>query len=143
MYSKKLSSGSFTRFAFMLFQFPSNGKVYSKVDVVGLQRHQAPKVFQFPSNGKVYSKQRVTFWLIAKWGAVSIPFKRESVFKDGKRISQTWRSARDSFNSLQTGKCIQRRTAIHALETVIIVSIPFKRESVFKVERVINACRCR
>ena len=86
--------------------------------------------FQFPSNGKVYSKyygnRRIEPGLVY----VSIPFKRESVFKEderkaeylkakefqfpsnGKVYSKTKRgesmaSPKFSFNSLQTGKCIQ------------------------------------
>ena len=86
---------------------------------------------------------------------VSIPFKRESVFRDwgiwacapfteefqfpsnGKVYSElkipTARGKRLSFNSLQTGKCIQRHRIFGAV-VVSIVSIPFKRESVFRDE---------
>ena len=66
-------------------------------------RNRFPK-FQFPSNGKVYSELSE---LATEYdgSTVSIPFKRESVF----RVIQehvTYRRIQ-SFNSLQTGKCIQ------------------------------------
>ena len=62
-------------------------------------------MFQFPSNGKAYTKliRKPTrnYRLI-----VSIPFKRESIYKviveELNRSTATW-----SFNSLQTGKHIQ------------------------------------
>ena len=86
------------------FQFPSNGKVYSKLGQAiftacgnfGFNSLQTGKCiartgclqtfweriskFQFPSNGKVYSKQ-----------------KGSQILLEGSR-----------FNSLQTGKCIAR-----------------------------------
>ena len=64
-----------------MFQFPSNGKVYSEK---AMQKSGIPfeAVFQFPSNGKVYS---------------------ESEYGRHKM------SDKISFNSLQTGKCIQRQ----------------------------------
>ena len=88
----------------MLFQFPSNGKVYTKGYLVWLQtqvvrfnslqtgrciqskstyqcKWGGEREFQFPSNGKVYTKR--------SW-------KRSVV-------------ALKSFNSLQTGRCIQRQ----------------------------------
>ena len=62
------------------FQFPSNGKVYSEtVDVHDIRITDTR--FQFPSNGKVYSEDR---------GKDNVPMRPIS------------------FNSLQTGKCIQR-----------------------------------
>ncbi len=64
-------------------------------------------MFQFPSNGKVYSKT-VPSCFTAFRARVSIPFKRESVFKGEPEQA----SKRGRFN----------------------VSIPFKRESVFKEE---------
>ena len=115
----------------ILFQFPSNGKVYSKDQekCPGSSQSQVsipfkresvfkgeelPQLieylinqqeFQFPSNGKVYSK-----FLERKRGtkleSVSIPFKRESVFKV-TRFSHHKEASWASFNSLQTGKCIQ------------------------------------
>ena len=64
------------------FQFPSNGKVYSKLLEWCIPGNRMESRFQFPSNGKVYSK----------------PSESGGVYN-----SET------SFNSLQTGKCIQRR----------------------------------
>ena len=63
------------------FQFPSNGKVYSEWKT--LTKISKEEMFQFPSNGKVYSEEM------------------------GR--SQQRRSRNKSFNSLQTGKCIQRK----------------------------------
>ena len=91
-----------------VFQFPSNGKVYSKFYNYKRRCGHGRK-FQFPSNGKVYSKvtihsHRLNYVLFL----VSIPFKRESVFKDFKNGKKSFRN-RNRFNSLQTGKCIQRK----------------------------------
>ena len=113
------------------FQFPSNGKVYPKLGISNTPFYC--NGFQFPSNGKVYPK--VSNWV---------------------RCRRWWR--RLSFNSLQTGKCIQRyylldssyfrisefqfpsngkvypkrRRRIFVVEHRRKVSIPFKRESVSK-----------
>ena len=86
--------------------------------------------FQFPSNGKVYSEKwsaHKSLWL----HRVSIPFKRESVFR--VKLTPLLLPKQLSFNSLQTGKCIQR-LAEKKLEAQARVSIPFKRESVFRVQ---------
>ena len=62
---------------------------------------------------------------------VSIPFKRESAFRPWKNIELLAKI--ESFNSLQTGKCLQTYdTRIY--DTRIYVSIPFKRESAFRLE---------
>ena len=65
--------------------------------------------FQFPSNGKAYPKRSVALLQLTKMfsSKVSIPFKRESVSKGRKRWSLS--ASMLSFNSLQTGKRIQRR----------------------------------
>ena len=87
---------------------------------------------------------------------VSIPFKRETAFKPACQL--TWLQRIQSFNSLQTGNCIQtqQKTAkdnddgrkfqfpsngkLHSNFIIIIlwylepkVSIPFKRETAFKL----------
>ena len=65
------------------------------------------RLFQFPSNGKVYPKPPIQ------------PKKGKGGYY--------------SFNSLQTGRCIQSiETLQAALPTVAYVSIPFKREGVSK-----------
>ena len=61
---------------------------------------------------------------------VSIPFKRESVFKEPPINTAALRQKR--FNSLQTGKCIQSN-APRRSRPIRRVSIPFKREGVSKV----------
>ena len=89
-----------------MFQFPSNGKAYPKA---GEKLHgpQTITVFQFPSNGKAYPKKDIIV---------------------GVEVKQ------NSFNSLQTGKRIQSRVIVCACDgAVLLVSIPFKRESVSKV----------
>ena len=65
-----------------MFQFPSNGKVDSKDHIIDVGLEQVT-VFQFPSNGKVDSKTIIDFDIFEPTGS--------------------------SFNSLQTGKWIQRR----------------------------------
>ena len=62
--------------------------------------------FQFPSNGKVYSEYYQVLSRERGDGSVSIPFKRESVF----RVAASGALTRAfGFNSLQTGKCIQSK----------------------------------
>ena len=63
-------------------------------------------MFQFPSNGKVYS---------------------ETIVDMETGIKQ------ECFNSLPTGKCIQRWHAYLHYSPSSVVSIPFQRESVFRV----------
>ena len=89
-----------------MFQFPSNGKVYSEFCCRG-SCWLCPLAFQFPSNGKVYSESRRMGYGCPEGIWVSIPFKRESVFRDSAKRVWT-RRGKKRFNSLQTGKCIQR-----------------------------------
>ena len=113
-------------------------------------------MFQFPSNGKAYPKHKLP-QPKQRPRTVSIPFKRESVSKGIKYTDET--EPLNSFNSLQTGKRIQRRLTQRSIPRWILwfqfpsngkaypkvlprtyprsgeesVSIPFKRESVSKV----------
>ena len=109
------------------FQFPSNGKAYPKVCWFWLSRLSVV-VFQFPSNGKAYPK----------WGTFCNVknYRCFNSLQTGKRIQRrklvtTW-GAIKGFNSLQTGKRIQRKRKTAMTVTQITVSIPFKRESVSK-----------
>ena len=165
------------------FQFPSNGKVYSESETVGASMQhvtsfnslQTGKCIQSESRilktGSLSTKrfnslqtgkciQRHTFQATPRLEGVkvSIPFKRESVFRvmESCVIGNYWMDT--CFNSLQTGKCIQRRSkynepkfynSFNSLQTgkciqraeytgipinvINPVSIPFKRESVFRV----------
>ena len=134
------------------FQFPSNGKVYPKfVNCLNaipklsfnslqtgkyIQRAETANTradeaeFQFPSNGKVYPKTEC-FCQVYILNLVSIPFKRESISKEGglghlrnnrhhkfqfpsngkvypKLPTTSSKTAPiKCFNSLQTGKYIQ------------------------------------
>ena len=87
------------------FQFPSNGKVYPKAILP--KNFLLNLKFQFPSNGKVYPKVIETRGNTTETTLVSIPFKRESISKGSKDRQTALLSL--SFNSLQTGKYIQRR----------------------------------
>ena len=112
------------------FQFPSNGKLHSN-SVESLQSHLIASKFQFPSNGKLHSNSKCSK-ISKKCILVSIPFKRETAFK---RIQEEIsRIEGISFNSLQTGNCIQTKvvTVIQG-EDSYYVSIPFKRETAFKL----------
>ena len=85
--------------------------------------------FQFPSNGKVYSENLILNLNRYQQGFNSL--------QTGKCIqSRIIRRATGNgvcFNSLQTGKCIQRRRRWTVLSKESTkVSIPFKRESVFR-----------
>ncbi len=64
-----------------LFQFPSNGKAYTKVCARGARTRRNGHKFQFPSNGKAYTKV---------WREIHKEIKKPQCF-----------------NSLQTGKHIQ------------------------------------
>ena len=64
---------------------------------------------------------------------VSIPFKRESVSK-GYHVQHDTTASFFCFNSLQTGKRIQRIGRACKQSNQQQVSIPFKRESVSKAE---------
>ena len=163
------------------FQFPSNGKVYSEdynkarsevgeLVSIPFKRESVFRAvtdefltnnageFQFPSNGKVYSEYiREKDLKVGDRVYVSIPFKRESVFRDMGRvigtggqtikfqfpsngkvyseatIDQEFEGSLYCFNSLQTGKCIQSAPSNPpTAPTNSQVSIPFKRESVFR-----------
>ena len=111
------------------FQFPSNGKVYPKERRSWF--HTDKWEFQFPSNGKVYPKRLKRFLQTAST-EFQFPFKREGVSKEkgetvfsahcgsgfqfpsnGKVYPKSQRHNRcnseaTGFNSLQTGRCIQR-----------------------------------
>ena len=109
------------------FQFPSNGKAYTK-QILYVLADIVFTVFQFPSNGKAYTKRKngCTPRLSDQ---VSIPFKRETISKG--KIFVSVRVPSLSFNSLQTGKHIQRGIIFLGI-CALLVSIPFKRESISK-----------
>ena len=90
----------------VLFQFPSNGKAYPKTLTPSARLKKKKPMFQFPSNGKAYPKFSVIEMRRRLMFCVSIPFKRESVskVKDIRDVIRT----QVCFNSLQTGKRIQR-----------------------------------
>ena len=91
-----------------MFQFPSNGKAYPKQKE---DRPFDPKTlnkFQFPSNGKAYPKIVV---VILRLLEMRTSFNS---LQTGKRIQRLCAIgvatiAAVSFNSLQTGKRIQRQ----------------------------------
>ena len=87
-----------------MFQFPSNGKVYSEKIYLMLVQYWTELKFQFPSNGKVYSELEE-----AQESLDELLFQFPS---NGKVYSETrgigTLSWEQCFNSLQTGKCIQR-----------------------------------
>ena len=71
----------------ILFQFPSNGKVYSELETADIHNEYL-LAFQFPSNGKVYS-EKMQSNLLMPISMVSIPFKRESVFRVKSTTTET------------------------------------------------------
>ena len=87
------------------FQFPSNGKVYTKVFLFLVFVFAAPP-FQFPSNGKVYPK------LYSEH--INVLYSKFQFPSNGKVYPK--KAAMElvvvlnptGFNSLQTGRCIQR-----------------------------------
>ena len=93
--------------AALKFQFPSNGKAYPKSLRDSVHVGFEPTKFQFPSNGKAYPKRDKCHTPHCRWPC---------------------------FNSLQTGKRIQRGEGHYFTVNTVCVSIPFKRESVSKVK---------
>ena len=112
------------------FPFPSNGKVYSKTEN-GCIQVRCRTCFNSLQTGKCIQRNRqcgngcgsqrvsIPFKRESVFKArkglvdmaaklVSIPFKRESVFKEGADVIPLVRCC-SCFNSLQTGKCIQRQ----------------------------------
>ena len=87
------------------FQFPPNGKAYPKVNVTQKLETKAAK-FQFPPNGKAYPK----------------------MVEELKRRYTGY----ISFNSLRTGKHIQRKRSKRVKKKKVQVSIPSERESISK-----------
>ena len=114
-----------------MFQFPSNGKVYSKDKEVPKDKDEKPPTFQFPSNGKVYSKIFFSLDLIVLRVMFQFP-SNGKVYSKLKRPMPKTMTMTPSFNSLQTGKCIARPRTRQVPRTETKVSIPFKRESVLQ-----------
>ena len=86
--------------------------------------------FQFPSNGKVYSEVHSFCLGERRW--VSIPFKRESVFRASKEVLTTKNEIKVSIPFKRESVFREKmKVARQALRPR--VSIPFKRESVFRV----------
>ena len=89
------------------FQFPPNGKAYPKYKKQE-EINPQPK-FQFPPNGKAYPKMAIVVMILAP--------------------------LYPSFNSLRTGKHIQRPRKLKVLgDAHELVSIPSERESISKVK---------
>ena len=110
------------------FQFPSNGKAYTKEAKLNTLVEDG-HTFQFPSNGKAYPKANHHEEL-----GLALSFNS---LQTGKHIQRTELVGRTfvnkvSFNSLQTGKHIQRKRCIDGVGKLHQVSIPFKRESISK-----------
>ena len=144
-----------------MFQFPSNGKAYPKVDAVekcgdmggdgvsipfkreslskGGLRSDAihryfQRKFQFPSNGKAYPKW-YRYWAIYRfWKRLfQFPSNGKAYPKESIWIRPSHEPGNyHGFNSLQTGKPIQRKHQPKNLWLILFVSIPFKRESLSK-----------
>ena len=117
------------------FQFPSNGKAYPKP----LPNFPTPRFFTLCFNslqtGKRIQSCNSNIMVIRMRHTVSIPFKRESVSKEDSALFHSVLKVQ-GFNSLQTGKRIQRHSLKDSGRSVSdCVSIPFKRESVSKGEK--------
>ena len=78
----------------------------SKVDKTDASDTDRP--FQFPTNGKAYPKLRTYGKKSRHRGScVSIPYEREGISKDPYR-NPGWEKGKSCFNSLRTGRHIQR-----------------------------------
>ena len=135
-----------------LFQFPSNGKAYTKCYHCHRHKNTVRKSFNSLQTGR-----HIQSWARRskrKLNQVSIPFKREGIYKEGMTLGagsalafrfnslQTGRHIQswicwwylwwdECFNSLQTGRHIQSQYPVEWNQT-IHVSIPFKREGIYK-----------
>ena len=145
------------------FQFPSNGKLHSNLEIGSRKVFLSSIYVSIPFKRETAFKLRnrsggqdscdifvsipfkretafkLEFWQrdhhSAQLRIVSIPFKRETAFKLGTDgVDETVDNGLWSFNSLQTGNCIQ--TSDHCGNRgnrISHVSIPFKRETAFKL----------
>ena len=103
-YTKLDAGGGLSVPSSIEFQFPSNGKAYTKPNRTRIAARRAV-VFQFPSNGKAYTK-----WTLL---TLTLEYRCFNSLQTGKHIQRVMRInpadwIRKSFNSLQTGKHIQR-----------------------------------
>ena len=163
------------------FQFPSNGKAYpkrygrivqtptvvvsipfkregiSKVEVAHLLTCACGVFVSIPFKREGISKARSPPQPSEKYRKVSIPFKREGISKEYYRIRSDKEYSAFGFNSLQTGRHIQRKEEMQITESDDVfqfpsngkaypkrkpadekgnddgdVSIPFKREGISK-----------
>ena len=142
------------------FQFPSNGKAYPKPATQKCDRLSRASSFNSLQTGRHIQSLRedggTLFDLIRR---VSIPFKREGISKAKQQPSVSFKTktnvsipfkregiskgtdskrrvrTRLSFNSLQTGRHIQRHRD-QTGRTGFRVSIPFKREGISKVAHI-------
>ena len=136
-----------------MFQFPSNGKVYCKLELLKWQRITQWKCFNslqtgkciareiedvgseltvgfpFPSNGKVYCKSPNPLKQQKRKSFNSL--QTGTCIARGHSVERP--QVRTGFNSLQTGKCIASWASLFFGEREGNVSIPFKRESVLQV----------
>ena len=136
------------------FQFPSNGKLHSNHRALPEPRRWSP-CFNSLQTGNCIQTAQGPYGACSGW-KVSIPFKRETAFKlenspyevdpeksfnslqTGNCIQTTIRNDGTivdllCFNSLQTGNCIQTFYWCRQLGHSYLVSIPFKRETAFKL----------
>ena len=90
----------------ILFQFPSNGKAYPKFILLVCPFNCGLR-FQFPSNGKAYPKN-YRFGAKTETVKFQFPSNGKAYPKDKYLLPRYTCFSRCSFNSLQTGKPIQR-----------------------------------
>ena len=140
------------------FQFPSNGKGCSDRDGEPVTLIVTEERFNSLQTGKgvqtapgTFLSQNETSWSFnslqtgkgvqtaleiygeALKQGVSIPFKRERVFRLSHQLHSSTTAATNSFNSLQTGKGVQTSPIFQSRVGTMKVSIPFKRERVFRL----------
>ena len=89
----------------------------------------AKHLFQFPSNGKVHGKSYEVMEEVEE-ELVSIPFKREGTWK--APCNSPTKHCLPCFNSLQTGRYMERMWWKKVKMLSRFVSIPFKREGTWK-----------
>ena len=109
------------------FQFPSNGKLHSNL-CSWRQCYSRDKV-SIPFKRETAFKQGTSVSFLER-GKVSIPFKRETAFKHRTRIRS--QDIASEFQFPSNGKLHSNGDQYVSLNMPDLVSIPFKRETAFK-----------
>ena len=149
-----------------MFQFPSNGKAYHKMNLFAQPCHAIWISFNSLQTGKRITRFFPYSNTKRRWQKVSIPFKRESVSQAGRRaddnphlrhvsipfkresVSQEARgndrdvTVTSCFNSLQTGKRITSKIIHLSIFADLMFQFPSNGKAYHKQPNVPTPTRC-